>query len=58
MSKFLVTRVMSVLQSTTVEAQNATEAIEVSRKLKQKEWATVDNKRRKGYRAEKVSYPA
>ncbi len=58
MSKYHVTRIMSVLQSTTVNASTEAEAIELSRKLKQKDWATVDNKRRKGYKAEKVSYAA
>ncbi len=56
MSKFHVTRVMSVLQGTTVNANSAEEAIELSRKLKLVQWATVDNKRRKGYKAEKVQY--
>lgn len=58
MSKYHVTRIMSVLQSTAIDASSPEEAIEKSRKLKQKAWATVDNKRRKGYKAEKVQYPA
>lgn len=56
-TKYHVTRVMSVLQGTTIMADTKEEAIEKSRKLKQTEWATIDNKRRKGYKAEKVSYP-
>lgn len=54
--KYHVTRIMSVLQSTTVQANSSNEAIELSRKLKQKAWATVDNKRRKNYKASPVSY--
>lgn len=57
MSKYHVTRIMSVLQSTTVEATSDEEAIELSRKLKQKDWVSVDNKRRKNYKAETVEYP-
>ncbi len=55
--KFHVTRIMSVLQGTTVKADSAELAIEASRKLLQKEWSTIDNKRRKGYKAVSVSYP-
>ncbi len=56
MRKYHVTRIMSVLQSTTVNANSESEAIDLSRKLKQKNWSTVDNKRRKGYKASPVSY--
>lgn len=56
--KYHVTRIMSVLQSTTVKADSESKAIDASRKLKQKDWATVDNKRRKNYKAVKVEYPA
>jgi len=56
--KFHVTRIMSVLQSTTVSAVSEAAAVEASRKLKQNSWVTVDNKRRKNYKATTVEYPA
>ncbi len=57
MSKYHVTRIVSVLQSIAVKATSETEAIEKARKSLFKEWATVDNKRRKNYKAVKVEYP-
>lgn len=58
MKKYHVTRIMQVLQSTAIKATSESSAIEASRKLKQKAWATVDNKRRKNYKATVVQYPA
>lgn len=54
--KYHVTRIVSVLQSVAIKANSEQEAIEASRKLNFKEWATVDNKRRKNYKAQPVSY--
>ncbi len=56
MAKYQVTRIVHVLQSTAVNAKSESEAIEASRKLPYKSWATVDRKRRKGYKAVKVEY--
>lgn len=55
--KYHVTRIVSVLQSTTVQAVSETDAVAKSRKLNFKDWANVDNKRRKGYKAAVVAYP-
>ena len=57
MNKYHVTRVRSVLEATTVKATSESDAIAKSRKLLKKEWAIVDDKRRKGYKATKVVYP-
>lgn len=57
MSKYHVTRHVNVIQSTTIDASDSNEAVEKSRKLAWKDWSVVDRKRRKGYKADKVSYP-
>lgn len=54
--KFHVTRIKSVLQSTTVIAPSEKEAIEASRKLARKNWVDVNDSRRKNYKASLVSY--
>lgn len=56
MTKYQVTRIVSVLQTIAIKANSADEAILASKKTKFKEWATVDNKRRKNYKATKVEY--
>ena len=53
--RFLVSRVVSVLQATTVEANDSCSAIETSRKLNWSEWKELNRKRRKNYKAEEVS---
>lgn len=54
MARYLVTRVRHVLEATTVDAKDASEAIEKSRKLLRKDWNHVDSKRRRAYKAEAV----
>ncbi len=51
----MITRVRSVLEVTNVPAATEAAAIEASRKLKRKAWKTVNDKRRKNYKAEEVS---
>lgn len=54
MSKHLVTRVRHILEGVTVDASSTAEAIEKSRKLPRKDWAHIDSKRRRAYKAEAV----
>ena len=58
MAKYQVSRIVHVLQGTAIKAKDEAEAIELSRKLPFKSWATLDRKRRKGYKAVKVEYCA
>ena len=58
MQKYQVSRIVSVLQTIAIKAESPEQAIELSRKSKFKEWATVDNKRRKNYKAQEVEYTA
>lgn len=52
--RYLITRVRHVLEATTVDASNPTDAIEKSRKLLRKDWNHVDSKRRRAYKAEAI----
>lgn len=52
MSKHLVTRVRHIVEGVTVDAGSTSEAIEKSRKLPRKDWAHIDSKRRRAYKAE------
>lgn len=54
MSRFLVSRVRHVLEATTVDANDETEAIEKSRKLNRSDWSHVESKRRRAYKADAV----
>lgn len=56
--KYHVSRIKSVLQSTTVLADSESQAIELARKQSRKLWADVDDKRRKNYVAKAVTYSA
>lgn len=54
MAKYLVTRIRHVLEGTTVVAASASEATDKARKLSRKDWAHLDSKRRRAYKAEAV----
>lgn len=51
----MISRVRSVLEVTNVAADSPEAAIKASKKLLKKKWHTVNDKRRKNYKAEEVS---
>lgn len=55
MSKYQVTRTVRVIQTIAIKANSSSEAIELARKSKFKDFATLDNKKRSDYTATKLA---